>query len=113
MNWEEKKHERSGSTGLLISPERSPPSSSGIISLKAKKQPKTASCSAPSAMRGLRAGRPRLLTAFARHGFRRIFHHLQPKKEMSWVYLYQELLRTVLKKTPMCFCGKELPQKPQ
>jgi len=97
MNLEEKKHERSGSMGLLISPEQSPPSSSGIISLKDKKQHKTASCSAPSATRGLGAGRPQLLTTLARHGFRSIFHHLQPKKEMSWVYLYQESLRKILK----------------
>lgn len=112
MNWEEKKHERSGSTGLLISPVWSPPFSSGIISLKEKKQHKTASCSAPSATRGLSAGRPRLLTAFARHGFRGIFHHLQPKKEISQVYLYQKLPREVLKKD-VCFCGEELHQEPQ
>lgn len=58
--------ERSGSMGLLISLEQSPPSSSGIISLKDTNQHKTASCSAPSATRGLGAGRPRLLVAFAR-----------------------------------------------
>lgn len=112
LNGEEKEHERAGSTGLLISAEQSPPSSSGIISLKDKKQHKTAFCAAPSATRGLGAGRPRLLTAFASQGFRRIFHHLQPKKEMSRVYLYQDLLRNVLKKN-VCFCGEELPQKPQ
>lgn len=66
VKWEEKKQERSGSMGLLISLEQSPPSSSGIISLKATNQHKTPSCSAPSATRGLGAGRPRLLTAFAR-----------------------------------------------
>lgn len=111
-NGEEKEHERAGSTGLLISAEQSPPSSSGIISLKDKKQHKTAFCAAPSATRGLGAGRPRLLTAFASQGFRRIFHHLQPKEEMSRVYLYQDLLRNVLKKK-VCFCREELPQKPQ
>lgn len=52
-----------GSAYLL---EQSPSSSSGIISLKDTNQQKTASCSAPSAMRGLGAGRPWLLTAFAR-----------------------------------------------
>lgn len=31
---------------------------------------------------------------------------------MSWVYLYQELLRKVLEKK-VCFYGEELPQKPQ
>lgn len=80
---QEQKCERSGSTGLFIYPEWSPPSSSGIISLKDKKQRKTPSCSAPSAAWGQGAGRPRLLIALARRGIRNIFHHLQPKEEMS------------------------------
>lgn len=66
VKWEVKKHQRSASMGLLISLEQSPLSSSGIISLKDTNQHKTASCSAPSATWGLGAGRPRLLTAFAR-----------------------------------------------
>lgn len=54
-----------------------------------------------------------MLTALARRGFRKIFYHLQPKKEMSRVYLYQELPKKKKKKKSVCFCGEELPQKPQ
>lgn len=77
--------------------------------MKDKKQHKTASCSAPSATRGLGAGRSRLLTALARHGFRRIF--LPPVAQER-----DESGLPVPQKSPeknVCFYGEELPQKPQ